>query len=82
MLAELTAADFRSIAVMPIFWSHGGHVAVDLPALVQEFAAREPGVSIRILPALSELPGMHHFVARAILAQSGSITAAQGEGPE
>jgi len=69
VLAELTADGCRRIAVAPIFWSQGGHVAADLPALVQEFAAREPRVRIWILPALSELPGMRDFVARAILEQ-------------
>jgi len=80
VLAELAAADCRSVGIVPIFWSQGGHVAVDLPALVQEFVAREPGVRVRVLPALSELPGMHDFVAGAILAQLGASTAAPGEG--
>ncbi|HYA66200.1 MAG TPA: CbiX/SirB N-terminal domain-containing protein [Burkholderiaceae bacterium] len=69
VLAMLTDAGCRQIDIAPIFWSQGGHVAEDLPAMVQEFRGRATDVNIRILPVLSELPGMHEFVARAILAQ-------------
>ena len=66
-LAQLTAAGCRHIDIAPIFWSQGNHLAQDLPALVREFTQREVGVRIRILPVLSELPGMHEFLARTIL---------------
>lgn len=66
-LAELTAAGCRRIDIAPIFWSQGNHLAQDLPALVREFTQREAGIQIRILPVLSELPGMHEFLAQAIL---------------
>ena len=69
-LATVAAAGCRRIDVVPIFWSQGGHIAQDLPQMVREFAAREPGVVIRVLPVLSELPGMEQFLAQAILAQT------------
>jgi len=69
-LATLTAAGCRHIDIAPIFWSQGGHTAQALPALVRDFAAHESRVSVRVLPVLSELPGMHEFVARAILSQA------------
>ena len=69
-LAALAAAGCRRIDVAPIFWSRGGHMAQDLPQMVREFAAREPGIDIRVLPVLSELPGMEQFVAQAILAHT------------
>ena len=72
VLAELTAGGCRQIDIAPIFWSQGGHIAVDLPALVQQFAASASDVTIRVMPVLSELPGMHEFVLQAILARSDS----------
>ncbi|HYA65354.1 MAG TPA: CbiX/SirB N-terminal domain-containing protein [Burkholderiaceae bacterium] len=69
-LATVAAAGCRRIDVAPIFWSQGGHMARELPQMVQEFAAREPGVIIRVLPVLSELPGMEQFLAQVILAQT------------
>ena len=68
-LAALAAAGCRRIDVAPIFWSRGGHTAQDLPQIVREFAAREPGTVIRVLPVLSELPGMEQFLVQAILTQ-------------
>jgi sirohydrochlorin cobaltochelatase len=70
-LAALAAAGVRSIAIAPVFWSAGGHVTGDLPAMVARFRAAHPGVRIDVLPVLSELPGMSEFLAEAILAQAG-----------
>jgi len=69
-LAALAAAGCRHIDVAPIFWSQGGHMAQDLPQIVREFVAREPGTDIRVLPVLSELPGMEQFLVQAILTQT------------
>lgn len=72
-LAALAAAGCRRIDVAPIFWSQGGHMVQDLPQIVQKFAAREPGIDIRVLPVLSELPGMEQFVVQAILTQTQRV---------
>ncbi|HXW66059.1 MAG TPA: CbiX/SirB N-terminal domain-containing protein [Burkholderiaceae bacterium] len=69
-LAALAAAGCRRIDVAPIFWSQGGHMAQDLPQIVREFLVREPGTDIRVLPVLSELPGMEQFLVQAILTQT------------
>ncbi|HYA59862.1 MAG TPA: CbiX/SirB N-terminal domain-containing protein [Burkholderiaceae bacterium] len=69
-LAAIAATGCKQIDVAPIFWSQGGHIAQDLPKMVREFAAREPAIDIRVLPVLSELPGMEQFVVQAILAQT------------
>jgi len=69
-LTALAAAGARRIDIAPIFWSQGGHIAVELPALVEAFAASQPAIELRVLPVLAELPGMNEFVARAILAQA------------
>jgi len=69
-LATLAADGCRHIDIAPIFWSKGGHTAQDLPQLLTPFCAREPSVDIRVLPVLSELPGMEQFLTQAILAQT------------
>jgi sirohydrochlorin cobaltochelatase len=73
-LAELAAAGVTHIDIAPIFWSRGGHIARDLPALVQTFSAGSPGVQVRVLPVLAELPGMEAFVAGAITALADGAT--------
>jgi sirohydrochlorin cobaltochelatase len=60
------AAGARSVEVVPVFWASGGHVANDVPALLAQIQESQPGVRVRLLPVLSELPGMLDFIADAV----------------
>jgi sirohydrochlorin cobaltochelatase len=62
-LGALANEGIYDVAVLPVFWAPQGHVARELPRLVAPAAAR--GQRVRLLPSLSELPGMLDFVARA-----------------
>jgi sirohydrochlorin cobaltochelatase len=68
VLEALVAGGFTQLVVAPVFWASGGHVARDLPRLVEAFRARHPAAGLRVLPALSDLPGMNDFLAGALLA--------------
>jgi sirohydrochlorin cobaltochelatase len=74
-LAALADTGVTRVDIAPIFWSLGGHVARDLPALVADFAGRAPQVQVRVLPVLAELPGMDAFVAQALLGLAGGAPA-------
>ena len=65
VLDRLVAEGHVRINLLPVFWSAGGHVIRDLPALVVDSRLRNPGLEIAILPVLSELPGVLDAVARA-----------------
>ncbi len=65
-LADALAAGARSIDVLPVFWANGGHMASDVPPLLAELKRRHPGTEVRLLPVLSELPGMLDFIADAV----------------
>jgi len=41
-------------------------MASDVPPLLAELRRRHPGLQLRLLPVLSELPGMLDFIARAV----------------
>jgi sirohydrochlorin cobaltochelatase len=69
-LERLAASGVGSIDIAPIFWAAGGHIRKDLPDLLAGFAARHPQVRTRVLPVLSDLPGMTGFVAQALLDSS------------
>jgi sirohydrochlorin cobaltochelatase len=56
----------RRIHVVPVFWAGAGHVENDLPPILAEFGARHAQVTVRVLPVLSELPGMLELIARAV----------------
>lgn len=62
------AAGARLIDVMPVFWASGGHIATDLPPLLAGLRSRQPALQVRVLPVLSELPGMLAFIADAVAA--------------
>lgn len=62
------AAGARLIDVMPVFRASGGHIATDPPPLVAGLRARHPALDVRVLPVLSELPGMLDFIADAVAA--------------
>jgi sirohydrochlorin cobaltochelatase len=62
-LERAVAAGCRRIAVLPVFWASGGHVASDVPPLLAAFRRAQPQVELTLLPVLSELPGMLEFIA-------------------
>jgi len=65
-LESALAAGARAIDVMPVFWANGGHMASDVPPLLAELRRGHPGLEVRLLPVLSELPGMLDFIADAV----------------
>jgi sirohydrochlorin cobaltochelatase len=66
VLAEL-APGLTRLDVCPVFWAANGHVQRDLPALLEDARRAHPGVELRLLPVLSELPGMLAFLARTVV---------------
>lgn len=75
-LAAAVAAGATRIALMPVFWASGGHVASDLPPLLAAFRADHPAVELAVLPVISELPGMLDFIADAVVEHSPPATPA------
>ena len=65
--AALAAQGCSRVQVLPMFLGSGGHVREDLPRLVQAAAAGCPGLSISLLPAVSELPSVRAAMADAAI---------------
>ena len=70
VLAELVPGLTR-LDVCPVFWAANGHVQRDLPALLEDARRAHPGVELRLLPVLSELPGMLAFLAQTVVGLTG-----------
>ena len=64
-LHSAVAVGCTSVDVLPVFWASGGHVAGDLPPLLDAFRRAHPQITLTLLPVLSELPGMIDFIAAA-----------------
>ena len=76
VLEALAQAGLRTIHIAPVFWSLGGHVARDLPQMVEAFHAAHPAVVVRIGTVLADLPGMNDFLAQALLESAGAAAPA------
>ena len=53
-IAELSAAGFRDIAMVPVFLGQGGHLRDDVPNLLRRVAARHPECRVRLAIAAGE----------------------------
>lgn len=60
---ELAEAGCTDVTVVPMFLGAGGHVRKDLPLLVEQLAARFPGVAWHLSPALGETPQLIQAMA-------------------
>lgn len=65
VLAELAPRVDR-LDVCPVFWAANGHVQRDLPALLAHARETHPWVDLRLMPVLSDLPGMLDFLALTV----------------
>ena len=79
---ELVAKGVGSVVVAPVFLASGGHVLRDLPDRVAAIAARHPGLSVRVEPALGSLPQVVDAMARACLDALAPAAGAPGATPE
>jgi len=76
VLAEL-APQVDHVDVCPVFWAANGHVQRDLPALLEQARQAHPGLALRLLPVLSELPGVLDFLAATV----GALASATDPSP-
>jgi sirohydrochlorin cobaltochelatase len=65
-VAQLHAAGARKVLVAPIFLSGGGHVANDVPGLVDAERARYPEMTFVVAGAIGEEPEVATAMAAAI----------------
>jgi sirohydrochlorin cobaltochelatase len=64
--AELAKGGARNVLVVPIFLSGGGHVAKDIPELVDPERARHPELRFAIAGAIGEEPEVKQGMLDAI----------------
>ncbi len=65
-VASLAAAGAGSIRIVPVFLGQGGHVKEDLPRLVAEAGAAQPGLKLILEKPIGEQPQVIAAIAEAI----------------
>lgn len=65
--ASLVAAGARQIRIFPIFFGIGKHAREDLPRLVAQVRAENPGVTIELLPSAGESAQLTRLLAELAL---------------
>ncbi len=69
-ITVLATRGVGKVAVIPVFISAGSHVREDLPLLVAEAQARNPGLQINVAEPLGEAPDMLQAMAQYALASA------------
>lgn len=62
-ISELAAAGHRTIHIAPLFMAQGGHLKKDVPALLAEIGRQQPALTIELLPAIGDVPGLRDAIA-------------------
>ena len=65
-VGALVAGGFRNFVVVPVFISTKGHVAKDVPLLVNSAREEFPDTEIRVSPAIGELPAVQQAMIEGI----------------
>ncbi len=62
-IAELAGAGHSNIHIAPLFMAQGGHLKKDVPLLLDDIRKRQPGLSLGLLPAIGDVPGLRDAIA-------------------
>ena len=67
LVQDLLRDQYVEITVVPVFFGQGGHVLRDLPAMVEDLQIRNPGIQLKVSPAVGEDPEVLAAIARYCL---------------
>lgn len=62
-VTELAGSGHTAIYIAPLFMAQGGHLKQDVPKLLAEIRTRQPALTIELLPALGDVPGLREAIA-------------------
>ena len=80
---KLAAHAVERITLVPLFMAQGGHLKHDLPLLLDRVRAENPGVSLRVTPAIGDVDPLLTVIAEWIAAEhaAGIASGAGFENP-
>jgi len=71
-VAAMTARGIERITVVPVFLGKGGHLLRDLPALCDTIRAAHPGLTLNVVGAIGEDPGVQRAMTAYCVASIGN----------
>ena len=69
-VAQLIAGGARRITLVPLFMAQGGHLKHDLPLLIERIRAANPGVSLKVAPAVGDVPDILQAISAWVVRES------------
>ena len=66
---RLAARGVQRITLVPLFMAQGGHLQHDLPLLLDRVRGDNPGVSLRVTPAIGDVDALLAGIAEWIAAE-------------
>ena len=67
-VAEARSGGATAVTLVPLFLGRGGHLLRDFPGIVERVRIAHPGLPVRVLPSLGEVPEVLDAIAAWIAA--------------
>lgn len=71
-VAAMVARGVEQVTVVPVFLGQGGHLLRDLPALCDTIRATHPGLTLNVVGAIGEDPGVQRAMTDYCVAALGN----------
>lgn len=71
-VAAMTARGIDRVTVVPVFLGQGGHLLRDLPALCDTMRTAHPGLTLNVVGAIGEDPGVQRAMADYCVSAAGN----------
>ena len=69
-VAQLIASGAKRITLVPLFMAQGGHLKHDLPRMVERIRAEHPGVTLKVAPAVGDVPDILAAISAWVVRES------------
>jgi len=66
-MGSLAASGAARVTLVPLFMAQGGHLRKDLPDIVSEACAQNPGLIVRTSPAIGDVDALLEAIAAWVL---------------
>ena len=80
-MSALAARGAERVTVVPLFMAQGNHLRKDFPEVVRSACAVNPGLSVRIAPAIGDVEALLDAIAQWVLREEAATRDADLDHP-